>query len=301
MNNQIQTVTIGILAHNEANNIGNLLENILKQRLIGGVVIEIIVFSDNSQDRTAERVKSFATRGVRLIESTKRVGKNGAQNTLAREAQGDILVLLDADISLVDDNVLEHLIQPVAEDDRVGLTSAAVLSLPARTFFESVIVVSHAFKNALYQDIRHGDNIYICHGRARAFSTKLFKTIEWPETMPEDAYSFLFCKSQGLRFVFAKNAQVWFRSPATFADHLKQSQRFAAGKNALINAFGRDTVKNAYALPFGIFISTLVTFLFRKPLHILAYIVVNIATHILPTGKHSEQSRWEISLSSKKL
>lgn len=301
MNNQIQTVTIGIPAHNEENNIGNLLENILKQRLIGGVVIEIIVFSDNSQDRTAEKVKSFATRGVRLIESGGRLGKNGVQNTLAREAQGGILVLLDADISLVDENILQHLIQPLVGDDTVGLTSAAVVSLPARTFFESVIVVSHAFKNALYWNIRRGDNIYICHGRARAFSAKLFKTIEWPERMPEDAYSFLFCKAQGLRFVFTKNAQVWFRSPATFADHLKQSQRFVAGKNALTNAFGKDAVKSAYALPFGLFIPTLAAFLFRRPVHMIAYVIVKIATHMLPAGQRAEQSRWETSLSSKKL
>lgn len=301
MQHSLTTVTIGIPAHNEEGNIGNLLENILHQQLRGAILSEIIVFSDDSTDRTAEIVTSFATRGVRLIESRKRRGKNGAQNTLARETQGDILVLLDADISLVDENVLQHLIQPLLEDDTVGLTSAAVVSLPSRTFFESVIMVSHAFKNALYQNIRQGDNIYTCHGRARAFSAKLFQAIEWPETMPEDAYSFLFCKSQGLRFVFAKNARVWFRSPTTFADHLKQSQRFASGKNALMYAFGRDTVKNAYALPSGIFISTLVAFLFRKPLHMIAYIGVNMATHLLPTGKRSEQSRWEISLSSKKL
>lgn len=301
MNNQMQTVTIGIPAHNEENNIGNLLENVLQQQFVGVTLSEIIVFSDDSTDRTAEIATSFATRGVRLMESEKRLGKNGAQNILAREARGDILVLLDADVLPVDKNVLGHLIQPLLEDDTAGLTSAAVVSLPARTFFESVIVVSHTFKNALYQSIRQGDNIYTCHGRARAFSANLFKTIEWSERMPEDAYSFLFCKSQGLRFIFAKNAQVRFRSPATFADHLKQSQRFAAGKNALVNAFGKDSVTDAYAIPLGIFISTLATFLFRKPMHMIAYIAVNIATHILPTGKRSAQSRWEIAFSSKKL
>lgn len=301
MQHPLPTVTIGIPAHNEENNIGNLLENILKQRLTSATLFEIIIFSDDSTDCTAEIVTTFATRNVRLMESKKRLGKNGAQNILAREAQGDIFVLLDADISFANENVLEHLIQPLAEDEAVGLTSAEVVSLPARTFFESIIMVSHAFKNALYKKIRKGNIIYTCHGRARAFSVKLFKTIEWSETMPEDAYSFLFCKSQGLRFVFAKNARVKFRSPATFADHLKQSQRFVSGKSALIRAFSEDIVKREYAIPLGIFASMFVAFLLRNPVHMIAYVLVNMVTHILPTGHRAEQSRWETSLSSKKL
>ena len=58
--------------------------------------LEIIVGSDGSRDRTAEVVRGFADRGVRLLEFARRRGKAAVLNDTVAEARGDVLLMTDA-------------------------------------------------------------------------------------------------------------------------------------------------------------------------------------------------------------
>lgn len=295
------TVSLGIPAHNEASNIGRLLDNIARQRQGTFHLLEVIVFSDNSTDATNEIVTAWSEKGVRLIDSKERQGVNTAQNSLVREAKGDIVVLLNADVQLVGDDFLEHLIAPIIQSPGTGLVGAVIDGAPARSYFESVIGVSHECKKAIYQRVRGKDNVYLCHGRARAFSRALYSVIVWPEGIPEDAYSYLFCKQRGLNFVLADEAHIIFRSPATFMDHAKQSQRFFSGKQALKAFFGREQVEQEYTIPKKIIWEVVCSFFFRFPIRMTLYSVVFLVLFILPAGARAEQSRWEGSLSTKRI
>src|SRR5205085_1732560 len=84
-----------IAAHNEESVIGARLTNALamdypRQKL------EIIVASDGSVDRTAEIVRRFAGQGVRLLDSSVRRGKATVLNEAICEANGQIVLLSDA-------------------------------------------------------------------------------------------------------------------------------------------------------------------------------------------------------------
>lgn len=293
------TVSVGIPARNEARNIGFLLEHIFTQKQEGFSLLEVIIFSDDSTDETVTIANSFLDRGVRVIEGSGRQGVNNAQNVLVREARGDVLILLNADVLLGDDLVFARLVEPMIEDSTIGIVSAKIVSFPAKTFFEQIIEVSHEFKNDLYQKVQGGENLYLCHGRARAFSRQLYSVLTWPENVPEDSYSFLFCREQGFRFLFAEKAVVYFRSPATFLDHLKQSQRFTFGKRALRNFFDEELIASNYHLPAKVLLSTFLEFLFRYPVSMIAYVSIFCAALIFPKGKRKEQSRWESSVSTK--
>lgn len=63
---------------------------------------EIIVVDDSS-DRTPEIVRSFENRGVRLILPEKREGRCGARNLGILESEGDVLIILNADVHLPSD------------------------------------------------------------------------------------------------------------------------------------------------------------------------------------------------------
>ncbi len=87
-------VTIAITAHNEEAHIGQRLDNCLsldypRERM------EILVASDGSTDRTAEIVRAYTARGVRLLELS-RVGKARADNALIAEARGEIIITTSA-------------------------------------------------------------------------------------------------------------------------------------------------------------------------------------------------------------
>jgi len=92
------SVSIIIAAHNEEKDIKNKLDNALsldypKEKL------EIIVASDNSEDRTNEIVRNYNDSHLKLIAFSEHKGKTYVQNEAAREANGEIILFSDATTS----------------------------------------------------------------------------------------------------------------------------------------------------------------------------------------------------------
>jgi glycosyltransferase involved in cell wall biosynthesis len=96
-------VSILIPARNEEKNIGTILNDILS---LSYKNIEVIVFNDQSTDKTEEKVKEYATldNRIRIINSDNLpngwLGKNYACHSLAQHAKGDYLLFLDADVRI---------------------------------------------------------------------------------------------------------------------------------------------------------------------------------------------------------
>src|SRR6266404_9494054 len=64
---------------------------------------EIVVASDGSNDRTAEIVKRYASRGVRLLDYKERRGKAEVLNASVPELSGDIVLFSDANTAVEPD------------------------------------------------------------------------------------------------------------------------------------------------------------------------------------------------------
>jgi glycosyltransferase involved in cell wall biosynthesis len=91
------TVSIIIAAHNEASSISQKISNCLELKYPEDKY-EILVASDGSHDGTAEIVRSFAHRGVKLIEIPVRRGKQYAQLLARDAARGEILIFTDVGV-----------------------------------------------------------------------------------------------------------------------------------------------------------------------------------------------------------
>lgn len=94
-------VSVLIPARNEENNIQNILNDLLSQDYKN---IEVIIFNDQSTDRTAELIKPYtiSDKRFRLINSEGLpegwLGKNYGCFRLSQIATGDYLLFLDADV-----------------------------------------------------------------------------------------------------------------------------------------------------------------------------------------------------------
>ncbi|MGB0036803.1 MAG: glycosyltransferase, partial [Candidatus Acidiferrales bacterium] len=110
-----------VAAHNEESVIEAKIENILASDYPRDL-IEILVGSDGSSDRTEEIVRKFEAQGVGLISFPKQQGKSAMQNGLVAAASGSILIFTDAD-SLFTCDTLRCLLENFA-DPRVGLVTA---------------------------------------------------------------------------------------------------------------------------------------------------------------------------------
>lgn len=99
-------VSFVITAFNEERDIREKLENTLSLDY-PNELLEIIVASDCSDDRTDDIVAEFAGRGVTLIRQVQRLGKTAAQNLAVERAAGEIVVFSDATSHYMADAVRE--------------------------------------------------------------------------------------------------------------------------------------------------------------------------------------------------
>jgi cellulose synthase/poly-beta-1,6-N-acetylglucosamine synthase-like glycosyltransferase len=112
------SVSLLIAAYNEEADIEKRIETALMtdyppERL------EIVIASDGSSDATADIVRRYAWRGVRLLDYRERRGKAAVLNASLGEVTGDIVVLSDANTQM-DPSALRCLVRWF-QDPRVGV------------------------------------------------------------------------------------------------------------------------------------------------------------------------------------
>jgi cellulose synthase/poly-beta-1,6-N-acetylglucosamine synthase-like glycosyltransferase len=114
-------VSLIIVAHNEAKQIEPKILNTLEIKYPEDKR-EILIASDGSDDATADIIRSYADRGVTLIEIPERRGKHHAQMMARDMSHGEILIFSDASVRLESD-VLQRMVSNFT-DTSVGCVSS---------------------------------------------------------------------------------------------------------------------------------------------------------------------------------
>ena len=293
------TVSIGIPAYNEEANIKNLLTALLVQKRDDFELLEIIVVSDGSNDKTVEEVKSLASKKILIIDGKDRKGQSQRQNEIVSIFNGDFLVLLNADILPENEMFLSNMIKPFLTNGNIGVVSNMGTPLSAQTFFEKIINFSVAMRREIAKAYNNGDNIYMCHGHSRAFSREFAKKIKWPNSAGEDAYSYLFCKKEGYDFYHQSLAEINYRSPQNLNDHLKQSARFVDSRKEMEKYFDKNFVKSNYHIPFYLAVKVFAKYFLKNPILMSLYLGIYFIS--LTASKFTDKSGgiWKISKTSK--
>lgn len=89
------TVTVLITAYNEEKDIAAKIDNVLTLDY-PAELLDVIVVSDASSDRTDEIVRTYGAPRVQLLRIEGRRGKTACQNAAVAQARGDIVVFTDA-------------------------------------------------------------------------------------------------------------------------------------------------------------------------------------------------------------
>lgn len=118
------TVSVIITAYNEERDLAAKLENTVALDY-PKELLEIIVASDCSSDRTDEIVRGFESRGVQLYRQPQRLGKTTAQNAAVERARGEILLFSDA-TTMYQPGVLRAMI-PNFADETVGCVAGRLI------------------------------------------------------------------------------------------------------------------------------------------------------------------------------
>jgi|SRR6185369_6648485 len=245
------TVTIGIPAHNEENNITSLLEAILKQRGDNFVLREIIVVCDGCTDKTADVVKALSKHHalIKIINDGRRLGKAARMNALYKHLQNDVFISFDADVILGNDQVISELVKPF-EDEKVGLVGGRVYPVKQKKFVGKILEAQEYFWTVVVNSIRDGNGLQSHTGPMSAGSKAFLKTIDRPtDIVADDHFLYFAALKNGFTYKAAKNARVYIKVPNTFNDYMKQATRFLDSANQIRDYFGSWT-NEYYTIPY---------------------------------------------------
>lgn len=106
-----------------------------------GEILEVVVVDDTSTDPTPQVAAEL---GARVIPSGGRLGPGAARNIAAREARGDILWFIDADV-IVHDDAAKVMLHAFEDDDVVAVFGSYDDEPPAQNFLSQYKNLVHHY------------------------------------------------------------------------------------------------------------------------------------------------------------
>lgn len=302
-NNSAGTVSIGISAFNEQDNIGKLIQSIYAQK--GDYILEkIFVISDGSQDATVNIVKhiSILHPQILLINTRERKGKCQRLNQLYQMNTSDYLITIDADVLPIGANVIQNLIV-FFQDPNVVLVAGKNTPVNSTSLLECVISKSHVMWQNITHQYNDGNNYNNIHGSLVALRKDFAKTICFPiDVFNDGGYLYLSSILAHKKFIYAQNASVRFRVAGSFNDYVSQSERAMLAQDNLYRYFG-DLVNKECKIPWKIKMIGLFSTLMNDPIYTCLVIIINITIRFIPykIRRANMSGKWERAGSTKSL
>lgn len=224
------TCSIGIMAHNEAANIGRLLETLGAQHAATVSIGEIVVVASGCTDETESIVRAQASRDprIRLVVQARREGKASAINEFLRQTREKIVVLCSADLLPAPD-AIEQLVAPF-KDSELGLTCARPVPVNDPGTFMG-------FAAHMLWNLHHQVNLVNFKAGEMIALRKIFERIPY-HTAVDEASIEPVIRGQGFSVLYVPTALVYNRGPETVRDFLIQRRRIYAGHLAVHNLLG---------------------------------------------------------------
>lgn len=215
-----QQAALGIMAYNEEQNIGRLLESVLAQTA-GDRLGSVVVVASGCTDRTCEIVEGYRARDprIQLIAESERAGKVAAINQFLFSAQAEILFVSGADLVMLPDTI-ERMLEPFA-DPEVGMVGAHPVPVDAEaTFFGYAVNLMWA----LHHDISLHDPKM---GELIAFRN-VFRRIN-PSSICDELGVYQFVRAAGYRTVYAPDARIYNKGPENLDEFISQRMHCIVG------------------------------------------------------------------------
>lgn len=287
---------LGIMAYNEAKNIGQLLKTLRHQRFFEVGLDNIFVIASGCTDGTEDIVKRQAQKDgrIKLLIQKKREGKASAINLFLKNAKNKILVLEGGD-TLPAFDCLEKLVLPFRKPE-IGMTGGRIIPLNKRESFMGFIVHLqwHLHHLVSLKKPKMGELV--------AFR-KVFQRIPRFSAVDEANIEPLI-KGQAYKIQYVPEAVVYNKGPKTLKDFLRQRKRIFVGHLSIKESQGYmvSTMSG-----WRIFLTLLKNFefnwrfIFLTPLAILFEVYARLLGFYDFYWKKETHSVWEVVETTKDL
>lgn len=265
------TVSILVPAHNE--------EKVIERSILAMLnldypkdKLEIIVINDNSTDRTGEILQNlksqFPSGNIKIITTDAQTGGKGKANALnigIRHAQGEYIVVYDAD-NTPEIMSLRYLVYGVMSSKEYG---AAIGKFRTRNKDTNLLTRFINIETLSFQWMVQGGRwklfkLCLLPGTNFIADKKLIEDIGgWdPKAIAEDTELSIRIYLKGYRIAFMPKAVSWEQEPETLKVWLKQRTRWVKGNIYVLNKYLFNSPKNLGLIIVDLFYRFLESFLF---------------------------------------
>lgn len=224
-------VTVIIAARNAERWIKRKLESVLASDY-PRELLDVLVVSDGSTDRTEEIVRSFAGDNVRLLVVPPG-GKPAALNAAFPHARGELLLLTDVR-QILEPECLKRLVCVMA-DPKVGAVSGNLIIREGSSEEERSTGLYWRYENWIRGNLSRLDSLLGATGPIYLVRRHLVRPIP-PDQLLDDVYLPLSIHLQGYRLVLEEGA-VAYDEPTTVASEFRRKVRTQAGVLQLLWSF----------------------------------------------------------------
>lgn len=136
----MKTLSVIIPVFNEEKTIKQILEEVNKVKLPSGIVKEIIVVDDCSNDETSKILKSIKNIKFEYIHQNKNLGKGAAIKIGISRAKGEFIIIQDADLEY-DPCDFPKLLKPILEDNAKVVYGTRLIDYPLKLWGKNKTVL----------------------------------------------------------------------------------------------------------------------------------------------------------------
>ncbi|MBE7175779.1 MAG: glycosyltransferase [Mucilaginibacter polytrichastri] len=237
-NRQFKTaVSILIAARDEEDNIAKTIDDLLKQTYPSALT-EIIIVDDHSTDRTADIVRSYGDRGVKLLQMQESELLNSYKKKAIAKAidlaGGELIVCTDADCRM-GSNWLADIVDYYEQSDKV-MISSPVSYFQESSFFEHLQTLEFSFLIGIGAASIGHKKATTCNGANLAYRKDIFYAVGGFQGIDDVAsgddellLQKVAEKYPGkIGFLKSRNAIVYTHAKHTLQSFLNQRRRWAS-------------------------------------------------------------------------
>ncbi|HYH98356.1 glycosyltransferase family 2 protein [Hyalangium sp.] len=219
----LPSVSLVVAAYNEASCIRQKLQNSLALAYPANR-FEVLIGSDGSTDGTDEIVQECTDSRVRLSPAP-RAGKTTVLNRCIPAAQGDIIVLSDAN-TMIEPEAIEALVRHFEDPDVGAVCGKLRLYNPTKQDYEESVYWSYESLIKFYEGKRGA--VVGANGGLYAIRRRLFTQLP-PSTIVDDFVIPLRILEQGYKVVYEAGAVAHEETTEDYGKEFGRRARIAAG------------------------------------------------------------------------
>lgn len=214
----------------------------------------------------------------------------------------DVLILTQDDV-IFDARAIEEIGSIFSKDANITMAGAKILPMRAKVFFEKIVEVGSNLVQRIGARWNGGDNYLLSNGRCLVFRTKAIKKFLIPDKVISiDAYFYFENKKLNGKFVFARDAIVYNKSPLYLKEHKKQSNRYSYSRFEMGDYFSGMNLIREYSIPLKIVFLSLATEFIFNPFFTILYCLMQAYVYIF-RGKRKKvlNPLWKVDESTKRV